>query len=264
MSVHNFTIDKGAASVSLDIFAQNSTDGTALTGLAYNTANLTAFYRRGAAITAITLVTQTVSGAYASGGFVEISATSYEGGYRLDIPDAVLATGVDRASIVLRGAANMQPIFINIDLTDPVNVNNGVLDSNLVQMGGVAQSATDLKDFADAGYDPATNKVQGVVLVDTTTTNTDMRGTDGANTVAPDNASIAAILVDTADMQPKLGAPAADLSADLAAVKVDTAATVAKTNQLTFTKANELDGNIRSINGAAVVGDGNATPWDGA
>lgn len=33
-------------------------------------------------------------------------------------------------------------------------------------LGGTVQSATDLKDFADAGYDPGTNKVQGVVLVD--------------------------------------------------------------------------------------------------
>lgn len=53
-------------------------------------------------------------------------------------------------------------------------------DANLVQIGGTVQSATDLKDFADAGYDPITNKVQGVVLVDTCTTNTDMRGTDSA------------------------------------------------------------------------------------
>ena len=50
--------------------------------------------------------------------------------------------------------------------------------------------------LADA-FDPATDTVARVTLVDTTTTNTDMRGTDGANTVAPDNASIAAILVDT-------------------------------------------------------------------
>lgn len=56
---------------------------------------------------------------------------------------------------------------------------------DLIQMGGVAQSATDLKDFADAGYDPATNKVEGVKLADTTTTNTDMVGTDGANTTTP-------------------------------------------------------------------------------
>ncbi len=44
--------------------------------------------------------------------------------------------------------------------------------ANLTQIGGATQSATDLKDFADDGYDPATNKVQGVVLVDTLTTYT--------------------------------------------------------------------------------------------
>jgi hypothetical protein len=60
----------------------------------------------------------------------------------------------------------------------------GVPEVDLTHMEGVTQSVTDLKDFADAGYDPATNKVQGVVLVDTTTTNTDMRGTDSAGTAA--------------------------------------------------------------------------------
>ncbi len=34
---------------------------------------------------------------------------------------------------------------------------------------GDAQSATDLKDFADDGYDPSTNKVQGLVLADAVT-----------------------------------------------------------------------------------------------
>jgi len=42
----------------------------------------------------------------------------------------------------------------------------------------------------------------------------------------------AAILVDTADMQPKLGTPAADVSADIAAVKVDTAAILVDTATL--------------------------------
>jgi len=37
-----------------------------------------------------------------------------------------------------------------------------------------------------------------------------------------------------------------------------------KTDSLTFTKANEVDANAQSINVATVVGDGNATPWDGA
>lgn len=39
-------------------------------------------------------------------------------------------------------------------------------------LGGGVQSATDLKDFADDGYDPSTNKVQGVVVTDTVTTYT--------------------------------------------------------------------------------------------
>jgi hypothetical protein len=47
-------------------------------------------------------------------------------------------------------------------------------------------------------FDPANDPVANVTLVATCTTNTDMRGTDGANTttpntVAPDNATIAAI-----------------------------------------------------------------------
>lgn len=56
---------------------------------------------------------------------------------------------------------------------------------NVTQIGGTAQSATNLKDFADTGYDPTTHKVQGVVLTDTCTTNTDMRGTDNAYTGTP-------------------------------------------------------------------------------
>jgi hypothetical protein len=56
----------------------------------------------------------------------------------------------------------------------PAEASAGVPKVDLSHIGGDAQSATDLKDFADAGYDPATNKVQGVVLVDTTTTLTNL------------------------------------------------------------------------------------------
>ena len=41
-------------------------------------------------------------------------------------------------------------------------------------------------------FDPATDAVANVTTVGTCTTNSDMRGTDGANTVAPDNAGITA------------------------------------------------------------------------
>lgn len=69
------------------------------------------------------------------------------------------------------------------------------LQSDLTQIGGVAQSATDLKDFADAGYDPITNKVQGLVLCDTVTTLTGHTAQTADHT-----ANISAILTDTAEI----------------------------------------------------------------
>ena len=47
------------------------------------------------------------------------------------------------------------------------------------------------------------------------------------------------------------------LGADVAAIKVPT-------DKMTFDVTNRLDVNTRAINSAVVVGDGNATPWDGA
>jgi len=90
----------------------------------------------------------------------------------------------------------------------------GVPEVDITHIGGDAQSATDLKDFADAGYDPSTNKVQGVVLVDTLTTYT-------GNTPQ------------TGDNFARLGAPAgASVSADIAAVKAETASIQTDTNDI--------------------------------
>lgn len=78
--------------------------------------------------------------------------------------------GTDSALLASSAPANFGDLSITVT-TGRVDV--GLLD-------GVVQSLVDLKDFADAGYDPITNKVTGVTLVDTTTINTDMRGTDSA------------------------------------------------------------------------------------
>ncbi len=48
----------------------------------------------------------------------------------------------------------------------------GKIKASMDEILAVAQSATDLKDFADDGYDPATNKLEGVKLADTLTTYT--------------------------------------------------------------------------------------------
>ncbi len=79
-------------------------------------------------------------------------------------------------------------------------------DSNTSAINNDAQSSTDLKDFADDGYDPATNKVQGVVLVDTTTVNTDMVA-EAPTVIAirtemdSNSTQLAAIVADTNELQ---------------------------------------------------------------
>ena len=71
-------------------------------------------------------------------------------------------------------AANVATEILVTPANKIANNASGVIDANMVQLGGVIQSLTDLKDFADAGYDPSAHKVEGVKLVDTTATNSDM------------------------------------------------------------------------------------------
>jgi len=70
---------------------------------------------------------------------------------------------------------------------------------DVLQVGGATQSATDLKDFADTGYDPTAHKVQGVVLTDTATAITNT-----VNLSAASEAQIDAIETDTNEIQGKL------------------------------------------------------------
>lgn len=84
--------------------------------------------------------------------------------------------GLDFANIK---AATGATTLTNITVPTVTAVTNRVT-ANVDQINGDGTSLTDLKDFVDAGYDPSTHKVAGVVLTDTCTTNSDMRGTDGA------------------------------------------------------------------------------------
>ena len=116
-----FTVTKGATSVILPIsvFDSSSTTGAKLAGLVFNSAGLTAYYNRtgaaGAAV-AITLVTAT-KGTWVSSGFVAIDGTNMPGDYELHLPDAVLASGANTVLLQLKGAANLVPKNIQINLT---------------------------------------------------------------------------------------------------------------------------------------------------
>lgn len=178
MSTQTIFLTAGATSKSVDIAlvqkAAATSPGDPLTGLAYNTASLTAYYRAGAtgSLTAISLATQTVTGAYSSGGFVEISSANAPGLYRFDIPNAVIATAGE-ANIVFNGAANLATHTLKIIVTDvdlydrAVNFRKALAESYNVDgaaptpeqaLMGILQNLT---EFAYSGTSKTVKKLDG-------------------------------------------------------------------------------------------------------
>jgi len=115
-------------------------------------------------------------------------ATHMENGY-YSVPLDTTDTNTVGTLTVAISESGALPVFrefmiVPANAYDSLVAGSDTLQADLTQIGGVAQSATDLKDFADTGYDPSTHKVQGVVLTDTCTANSDMRGTDDAATAS--------------------------------------------------------------------------------
>jgi hypothetical protein len=138
------SIQAGSTSQTVNIFIQDSssTTGAGLTGLVFNSAGLTAYYGLSrAAAAAITLATQTVTGAWSSGGFVEISSANMPGWYRFDIPDAALASG-RFVSLHLKGATNMAPLPVEIELTAINNQSATAFMTSVASVVGAVGSVT--------------------------------------------------------------------------------------------------------------------------
>jgi len=152
-------------------------------------------------------------------------------------------------ALVTNGLINFNPAsdtVANVTLVATTTTNTdmrGTNSANTVVPASVAQfnarsilsgnyaleaSITSLNDF-----NPASDTVANVTLVATTTTNTDMRGTDGANTVIPPTVTeFNARTLPTADY-----------------------------SQFDFS-VNEVSADITKINGVTITGDGNANPFD--
>jgi hypothetical protein len=107
----------------LQIYDGSSTTGAGLTGLAFNTASLTCYYKRsnGTASVAVTLANITTLGTFVSGGFKEVDATNQPGLYEFHPPNAALASGADSVAFTLKGATNMAPCTLLIELTATSN-----------------------------------------------------------------------------------------------------------------------------------------------
>lgn len=105
-----WSFTNGATSQGIDVNLVKSADGTPMTGLLFNTAGLKLYYHYvglGAPVQ-VTLATQTVGGAWASGGFVELDATNTPGLYRLDLPDAVLNFGIGKNVYIFFSGAGVR------------------------------------------------------------------------------------------------------------------------------------------------------------
>lgn len=113
-------IAKGATSqrIYFEVKDSTSTTGGLKTGLAFNTAGLTAYYvRNGGLATAITLATLAAADSgWSSGGFKEVDATNMPGIYRLDVPNAALASGAESVVVTLKGATGMVQVSEEVQL----------------------------------------------------------------------------------------------------------------------------------------------------
>lgn len=169
-----FSVLGGATSQSDVIFIQDSssTTGAGLSGLAFNTSGLTAYYSfagANATATAITLATlAAVNSAWSSGGFKELDATNMKGWYRFDIPNAAIATAKGRiVGIHFQGATNMAPCAVAYELTGWDNqdaTNGGLSKLTSLTFTGANKVDASVRDWI-GGTIPAVN-VTGVPLVD--------------------------------------------------------------------------------------------------
>ena len=179
--------------------------GTGLTALATGTA------QGGSASTIQLAAGETFADDEMNGNVVKVTGGTGAGQARV-ITDYVGSTDT----------ATVTPNWItNPDATSTYEIVEGSM--NLTAISNDAQSAADLKDFADAGYDPATNKVEGVKLVDTTTTNTDMLTNSGIADAVWDEASTGHVTAGTyGEIVPTLSTSAEVLAVEAKVDIVDT------------------------------------------
>jgi hypothetical protein len=97
----------------------------ASTGYTFNTATLKAYYvRPNLTSTSISLASQTVSGTWVSGGFVEVDPINMPGLYRFDVPNEVIASGVSNSMLQI----------VNTSNNDRVNINYKFFDSQILDL----------------------------------------------------------------------------------------------------------------------------------
>ena len=161
--------------------------------------------------------------------------------------DAVVDTGKAETVLILADTNELQGDWTNGGRLDVI-IDAILADTNELQGDDVPGLISTLDAVVD------TVKAETVLILADTN---ELQG-DWANGGRLD------LLLDAIPTTAMRGTDSAATATNLATVDTVVDAIKAVTDQMVFTKANELDANTQSINGAEVTGDGNATPWDGA
>ncbi len=225
------SVKEGTLNVSVVIRIVDSTTLLPEVSVEHNTSGIDLWYRRdvdpGSTPLAKVSITEAalaaLTTAHADGGIEHIG----DGYYRLDLPDAAFAAGA--IGVQIGGTVTgmmVEGAYYPIVAYDPMDTVRAGLTA---LPNAAADAAGGLPISDDGGVD--------MDLVD---------GLTGARV---------AVLTDWIN--------AGRLDAILDLIKTAADAIKVNTDKMTWTVANELNANTKSINDAEVIGDGNATPWDG-
>jgi len=147
----SFNLIKGDVNQTIDVWIEDSSNaGYGKVGLTPSTVTCT--YRHGAIAvpTGLTLVAQTVAGVHTDGGFVEVSG-GLTGVYRLDLSDAVAASGAEYSTLILYGSGSY-PCKARLDLLNGLVLGN---DNKVL----ISSTAQDLSTFVDVNAKTMTDGV---------------------------------------------------------------------------------------------------------
>jgi len=147
-------VDRNLAPVSKSLtIKQGTTSYTEfinLIGTGYTISNLKAYYTRvGSSPVEITLTSQTVNGAWTSGGFVEIDNNSMPGIYRFDVPNAVFSSGSSSAILQISNLSTGDKAIIIYKFQDQqtLDFTQTFPNSNVAQSIGDALNAARSSGF---------------------------------------------------------------------------------------------------------------------
>lgn len=170
------------------------------------------------------------------------------------ITGAVTVGAMSNSSITNASISNNAITAAKVDTDVHAECADAVWDELMAGHVTADSAGLVLNDWQDAGR---LDTILDAVKADTTTTIAGISGLTSATAV--NNA-----LIDSIVLAVITNAAGADIAADIIALDAVADAIKLETDKMTFTVTNRLDVNTREINGATVVGDGNATPWDGA